>query len=178
VRTLSLAEYNALKTAANGAETVTFTSQFKTNKAANESQVYVANHYFKTGYDIDKNEKGENEYIGFKNPAITYATELIMDNIKKATATYEWFGTKDCFSDNNQEVTIYTANNETIATRTFSSSGPTNTASIDVSSWNLTEDATIYFSFSVQYLGTYSASIKVSELNAPGANITLNFTRN
>ncbi len=56
VRTLSLEEYNALKTAANGDETVTFTSQFLTNKAANESQVYVANHYFKTGKD------------GFENP--------------------------------------------------------------------------------------------------------------
>lgn len=64
VRTLSLEEYNVLKTAANGAETVTFTSQFLTNKAANESQVYVANHYFNTGYD------------DFKNPEITYVTSL------------------------------------------------------------------------------------------------------
>ena len=57
VRTLSLEEYNALKTAANGAETVTFTSQFLTNKAANASQVYVANHYFKTGNDEFVNPK-------------------------------------------------------------------------------------------------------------------------
>ena len=59
VRTLSLAEYNALKTAANGAETVTFTSQFLTNKAESASQVYVANHYFNTGFD------------GFVNPKTT-----------------------------------------------------------------------------------------------------------
>ena len=50
VRTLSLEEYNALKTAAGtNAETVTFTSQFRTNKADNKSAVYVANHYFNTG---------------------------------------------------------------------------------------------------------------------------------
>ena len=50
VRTLSLDEYNALKAAAGtNAETVTFTSQFRTNKADNKSAVYVANHYFNTG---------------------------------------------------------------------------------------------------------------------------------
>ncbi len=77
VRTLSLEEYNDLKDkAANGAETVTFTSQFLTNKAANESQVYVANHYFNTGFDIDQNEKGEKEYIGFKNPPRQEVTTL------------------------------------------------------------------------------------------------------
>lgn len=59
VRTLSLEEYNALKAAANGAETVTFTSQFLTNKAANESQVYVANHYFNTANDGFENSEPE-----------------------------------------------------------------------------------------------------------------------
>ena len=50
VRTLSLDEYSALKAAAGtNAETVTFTSQFRTNKADNKSAVYVANHYFNTG---------------------------------------------------------------------------------------------------------------------------------
>ncbi len=49
VRTLSLEEYQALKAANPNAESVTFTSQFRTNKADNESAVYVANHYFNTG---------------------------------------------------------------------------------------------------------------------------------
>ena len=50
VRTLSLEEYNALKAAAGtNAETVTFTSQFRTNKADNKTAVHVANHYFNTG---------------------------------------------------------------------------------------------------------------------------------
>lgn len=58
VRTLTLDEYNELK--AGGAETVTFTSQFLTNKAASASQVYVANHYFNTAND------------GFVNPEVKY----------------------------------------------------------------------------------------------------------
>ena len=165
VYTLTWEEYDDLTTV-NGQKT--FTAKFLTNKAASASQVYVANHYFKTGFDEDG---------GFENPAITYATELIMENINKATATYEWFGTKDRFNDNNQEVTIYTANNETIATREFSSSGPTNTSKIDISKFGLAIDEYVYFTFTAGALNTqYYASIKISDLNANNANITLNFT--
>ena len=185
VRTLSLEEYEALKEADPNAESVTFTSQFLTNKAANESQVYVANHYFNTGFDIDQNEKGEKEYIGFKNPEITYVKSLIIKNIKSATAKYDYgiMGSGDRLSS-NRDITISDGNNH-FTTRTFNNAGPANTEPIDVSSWDLTEDATIYFSFtySIDIMGNkleenYQASIKVSELNATGANITLNFTKN
>ena len=172
VRTLSLAEYNDLKDkAANGAETVTFTSQFKTNKAANESQVYVANHYFNTGYDIDKNDEGVDEYIGFKNPEVTYVETLIMDHINAAT------NSGDNRLGTNRAVTIYTADNTTLGTRYFNNNGPTDTSALDVSSYEITLDDTIYFRFTrTSSNTTYYAYVKVSELNANGANITLNFT--
>lgn len=105
VRTLSLEEYNALKTAANGAETVTFTSQFLTNKAANASQVYVANHYFKTGNDEFVNPKttanftnvalnggayyGENQTVTltFTAPDSTGPINVKLENIAGLTPT-------------------------------------------------------------------------------------------
>ena len=105
VRTLSLEEYNALKTAANGAETVTFTSQFLTNKAANASQVYVANHYFNTDNDEFVNPKttanftnvalnggayyGENQTVtlSFTAPDSTGPINVKLDNIEGLTPT-------------------------------------------------------------------------------------------
>ena len=106
VRTLSLEEYNALKAAAGtNAETVTFTSQFLTNKAANESQVYVANHYFKTGFDIDQNEKGEKEYIGFVNPEIT---DIEVLHVEYITVTGGYSGSRDIELFTNSD---YSSNN-------------------------------------------------------------------
>lgn len=79
VRTLSLDEYNALKAAAGtNAETVTFTSQFRTNKADNKSAVYVANHYFNTGNVSFTNggpainEVKRNITVTFKNDQASY----------------------------------------------------------------------------------------------------------
>ena len=123
VRTLSLAEYNALKTAANGAETVTFTSQFKTNKAANESQVYVANHYFNTGFDVDG---------GFENPDLVYLTF----NVKGGNNYNGSSRTIGIYSDSNHskkigEVTI--------------SQGQTESVTIDITDLNLNDNSRIYF---------------------------------
>lgn len=172
VRTLSLEEYNALKAAANGAETVTFTSQFLTNKAANESQVYVANHYFNTGKD------------GFVNPAITYATELKLGNINAAHAyqypQYPEYG-DDYLATSNRNVTIYTKDGTNVSgttTYSFNENGPRNnvtTITINGENLNLTTEDYVYFKFT-RSSTTYYAYVKVSDLNADGANITLNFT--
>ena len=166
VYTLTWEEYADLPTNAEGKKV--FTAKFLTNKAANESQVYVANHYFNTGND------------GFENPEMTYVKSLIIDNINSATAKYDygmWNGDR---LSSNRDITISDGNNHS-TTRTFNNGGPTNTNPIDVSSWNLTEDATIYFSFTYREgmaNENYQASIKVSQLNATGANITLTFTQN
>ena len=172
VRTLSLEEYNALKTAANGAETVTFTSQFLTNKAASASQVYVANHYFNTGKD------------GFVNPAITYATELKLGNINAAHAyqhpQYPEYS-DDYLATSNRNVTIYTKDGTNVSgttTYSFDENGPRNnvtTITINGENLNLTTEDYVYFKFT-RSSTTYYAYVKVSDLNADGANITLNFT--
>lgn len=142
VRTLSLEEYNALKTAANGAETVTFTSQFKTNKAANESQVYVANHYFKTGFDIDQNEKGEKEYIGFKNPPRPEVTTL----------TFKVRGSNLFNSARTVTITSGSASAEI----TLNSDERTYTScTYDLTGLGLYEDSVVTFSGS--YTGTYGS---------------------
>jgi hypothetical protein len=140
VRTLSLAEYNDLKAKANGAETVTFTSQFLTNKAANASQVYVANHYFKTGFDIDQNEKGEKEYIGFKNPPRPEVTTL----------TFKVRGSN--LSNSARTVTITSGSASAEITlnrdeRTYTS------CTYDLTGLGLYEDSVVTFSGS--YTGTY-----------------------
>ena len=110
VRTLSLEEYNALKAAAGtNAETVTFTSQFLTNKAANESQVYVANHYFNTGFDgfvnptvqevkslsfsaIGSNLNGENRTVTITSGSASAEITLNSDERTYTSCTYDLTG--------------------------------------------------------------------------------------
>lgn len=166
VRTLSLEEYNALKAAAGtNAETVTFTSQFLTNKAANESQVYVANHYFNTGFDIDQNEKGEKEYIGFKNPAITYATELKISNITVTGWTRYYPKTVEIFTSNSYNTSDRLGSYNNVSTNSKLS------GTIDISGKGLADDSIIYFRASDQY-STYTASATVGEINAKDIMLT------
>ena len=140
VRTLSLEEYEALKEADPNAESVTFTSQFLTNKAANESQVYVANHYFKTGFDIDQNEKGEKEYIGFKNPPRPEVTTL----------TFKVRGSNLYNSARTVTITSGSASAEI----TLNSDERTYTScTYDLTGLGLYEDSVVTFSGS--YTGTY-----------------------
>lgn len=155
VRTLSLEEYNVLKTAANGAETVTFTSQFLTNKAANESQVYVANHYFNKGFDEDG---------GFENP----------DPIN--TLTFTATGTN--LRNENREVTISCGDwSETIS---LDGSEQQITFS-NLKDHNLTNDMTVTISgeyrYGLNWFGTLSScsySTTLGELQ--NSKITLSFT--
>lgn len=141
VRTLSLEEYNALKAAAGtNAETVTFTSQFLTNKAANESQVYVANHYFNTGFDIDKNDEGEYENIGFKNPPRPEVTTLTF----KVRGSHLY----------NSAPTVTITSGSASAEITLNSDERTYTScTYDLTGLGLYEDSVVTFSGS--YTGTY-----------------------
>lgn len=178
VYTLTWDEYAGLTTV-NGQKT--FTAKFLTNKAANESQVYVANHYFNTGFDEDG---------GFVNPAITYATELKLGNINAAHAyQYPQYPNNgdDYLETNNRNVTIYTKNGSNVSggntTYSFDENGPRNnvtTITINGENLNLTTEDYVYFRFTrTGSMGggtTYYAYVKVSDLNADGANITLNFT--
>ena len=160
VRTLSLEEYNALKTAANGDETVTFTSQFLTNKAANESLVYVANHYFNTASD------------GFKNPDRVKVTTLNVQNIDSASTTGYGLGNNN---NGTREVTIYTKDGTTLGTRNMRTSGVYNNENAITVPSNVTlyDDDYIYFRYS--YYTDYYAVIKISDLNS-GAGKALAFT--
>ena len=159
VRTLSLAEYNDLKAKANGAETVTFTSQFLTNKAANESQVYVANHYFNTGYDEDG---------GFENPKITYVNTL------------QFSATGTNLHNENRTVTITCGDWSQQITLT----GSKQSLSYDLSSYNFTNDMTVTISGSYRYgqsmsnwWGTECTCTYTTTLGQlQKADITLNFT--
>lgn len=146
VRTLSLAEYNALKTAANGAETVTFTSQFLTNKDESASQVYVANHYFNTGFDGFANPKttanftnvalnggayyGANQTVTltFKAPDSTGPINVKLENIAGLTPT----GTAN---EDGTYTTTYSGGTHTLTFTTNSWGGPRSvTFSADTSS--------------------------------------------
>ena len=166
VRTLSLEEYEALKEADPNAESVTFTSQFLTNKAANESQVYVANHYFNTGFDIDKNDEGVDEYIGFKNPPITYATELKISNITVTGWYRNYEKTVEIFTSDSYNASDRLGSYDNVATNSKLS------GSIDITGKGLTDDSVIYFRAS-DYYSTYTASATVGDINK-GA-ITLSF---
>ena len=164
VRTLSLEEYQALKAnAGSNAESVTFTSQFRTNKAASASQVYVANHYFNTGND------------GFENPARTNVTTLNVQYIDSATGSglgNNYNGTKS--------VTIYTNDGTSLGTRNMRTSGVyNNNDAITVpNTITLYDDDYIYFRYTVEgsYRDTnYYAKILISDLNS-GAGQSLTFT--
>ena len=156
VRTLSLEEYEALKEADPNAESVTFTSQFLTNKAANESQVYVANHYFKTGFD------------GFENPEITYVNTL------------QFSATGTNLHDENRTVTITCGDWSQQITLT----GSKQSLSYDLSSHNFTNDMTVTISGSYRYgqsisnwWGTECTCTYTTTLGQlQNADITLNFT--
>ena len=168
VRTLSLAEYNDLKAKANGAETVTFTSQFLTNKAANASQVYVANHYFTTGYDVDG---------GFENSRVR-VTSLQVQNIDSASGN--GLGTN---TNGTRSVTILTA--DQLSTNSTTNLGTRNMRSNEGVRGNnqaitvpnnitLYDDDYIYFRYTYNN-STYYAKILISELNS-GAGKSLTFT--
>ena len=156
VRTLSLEEYEALKEADPNAESVTFTSQFLTNKAASASQVYVANHYFKTGFD------------GFENPEITYVNTL------------QFSATGTNLHDENRTVTITCGDWSQQITLT----GSKQSLSYDLSSHNFTNDMTVTISGSYRYgqsisnwWGTECTCTYTSTLGQlQNADITLNFT--
>ena len=166
VRTLSLAEYNDLKDkAANGAETVTFTSQFKTNKAANESQVYVANHYFNTGYDIDKNDEGVDEYIGFKNPEITDIEVLHVEHI---TVTGGYSGSRDIELFTNSD---YSSNNRLATYNNIDSGDKLSNNSLSIAGKNLTEDSIIYFRTNSYYGYRRYAQATVGQINSGSFNL-------
>lgn len=170
-RTLTEAEYHALSTE-NGNKVMP--SGFLTNKAASESDVWVYNEFF-----------GEAEDTRFENPAITYATELKLGNINAAHA-YSNNG-NDYLATNNRDVTIYTKDGSNVSggntTYSFDENGPRNnvtTITINGENLNLTTEDYVYFRFTrsggMGGTTTYYAYVKVSDLNANNANITLNFT--
>lgn len=170
VYTLTWDEYADLTTNADGNKF--FTAKFLTNKAASASLVYVANHYFNTGKD------------GFENPEITYATELKLGNINAAHAyQYPQYPeySDDYLATSNRNVTIYTKDGTNVSgttTYSFDVNGPRNnvtTITINGENLNLTTEDYVYFKFT-RSSTTYYAYVKVSDLNADGANITLNFT--
>lgn len=156
VYTLTWDEYGKLTTNAEGKKV--FTAKFLTNKAANASQVYVANHYFNTGYDEDG---------GFENP----------DPIN--TLTFTATGTN--LRNENREVTISCGDwSETIS---LDGSEQQITFS-NLKDHNLTNDMTVTISGEYRYgqsmtnwfgtLSSCSYSTTLGELQ--NSKITLSFT--
>ncbi|MBQ6572197.1 MAG: hypothetical protein IIX31_05880 [Alistipes sp.] len=175
-RTLTEAEYKELDTDVNGYKIMP--SGFLTNKAASASDVWVYNEFF-----------GEAKKTRFENPKVTWVTELKLGNINAAHAysnpqnpEYGW----DYLETDNRDVTIYTKDGTNVSgttTYSFDENGPRNnvtTITINGEHLNLTKEDYVYFKFTRTGMGggttTYYAYVKVSDLNADGANITLNFT--
>ena len=155
VYTLTWDEYDDLTT--NAAGNKFFTAKFLTNKAASASQVYVANHYFTTGYDVDG---------GFKNPPITYATELKISNITVTGWYRNYEKTVEIFTSDSYNASDRLGSYDNVATNSKLS------GSIDITGKGLTDDSVIYFRAS-DYYSTYTASATVGDINK-GA-ITLSF---
>lgn len=158
-----------------------FTANFLTNKAANASTVYVYNEYFALGSDAFTNPStsgggneggntgGGNEGGNQGGSDTDIVTVLKIANIASVECA-------DNALNKDREVTIYTANNQTLGTRTFSDEGPTNTADLTVStSVGLKESDTIYFSFTRNGGGKYTASVIVGDLNS--RNVSLYFIK-
>lgn len=180
VYTLTLEEYNELKTAAGeGASTVTFTAKFLTNKAASTSQVYVYNEYFATGND-DFTKGGTSTGGGTSGGGNTgddntgggsSSTTLDLSNVTVGTSS-QWGGLQ---SNTEYDVSIYKSNNynnnNLLGTVNDVEVGDKLSGTIDISGLN--DSSTIYFRITTNNNWNYTANATVSQIRN---GTTLNFS--
>lgn len=174
VRTLSLEEYNALKAAAGtNAETVTFTSQFLTNKAANASQVYVANHYFNTGYDEDGGFVNPKTTANFTNVALNGGAYYGANQTVTLTFTApDSTGPINVKLENIAGLTTPTGTANEDGTYTTTYSGGTHTLTFTTNSWGGSRSVTFSADTSSVKYNSATASATVNVLYIPAGSIT------
>ena len=163
VYTLTWDEYSKLTTNADGNKV--FTAKFLTNKAANASQVYVANHYFNTGFD------------GFENPEIKYVTSL----------SFSAIGSN--LNGENRTVTITSGSAEDKIITLNSDEKTATSCEYDLTGLGLTNDSVVTITgeytvwktadfIPIPYPENYSCNYTTTIGELQGKTITLPFTSN